>query len=87
MQELLARALRQVANGSFSYPILEMRIDSAEGEFLPRLLARANKSSVGESSIVAMLVSNFHTVLSSKLFERMLGINGLGSLGRHIAAW
>ncbi len=78
MQELLALALRQVPNGSFSNPILEMRIDSAEGEFLPRLLARANESSVGESSVVAMVVSNFHTVLSGKSFERTLGIDGLG---------
>jgi hypothetical protein len=78
MQELLARALRQVANGSFSHPILEMRIDSAEGEFLLRLLARANKSSVRKSSVVAMVVSNFHTVLSGELFECTLGINGLG---------
>jgi hypothetical protein len=78
MQELLARALQQVVNGSFSHPILEMRIDSAEGEFLPRLLARANESSVGKSSVVAMVVSNFHTVLSGESFECTLGMDGLG---------
>ncbi len=78
MQELLARSLRQVANGTFSHPILEILIDSAEGEFFPQLLARANESSVGESSVVAMVVSKFHTVLSGESFERTLGIDGLG---------
>ncbi len=78
MQELLSRALREVANGPLCNFILEMSIHSAEGEFLVRFLARVDKSGVGKAPIVAVVVGDPDAVLGGVALEGSLGVNGFG---------
>ncbi len=78
MQELLSRALGEVANGPLCNSILEMSIHSAEGEFLVRFLARADKSGVGEAPIVTVVVGNPDAVLGGVALEGSLGVDSFG---------
>jgi hypothetical protein len=52
MEELLLGILRQVNDGSPSNLILEMGIDSAEGEFLSQLLACTDKSLLAKQPLL-----------------------------------
>ncbi len=72
------RALGEVANSPFRDPILEMGINSAEGEFLARFFARLNECGVGKAPIVSVVVGNFYAVLGGEPLECALGIDGLG---------
>ena len=82
MQQLLARALRQVANRALGNSILEMGVHAAKGELLSRLVACLSEGVVLESAIVAMIVQNFNTVVSGELLEGTLGLDGF--VGRKI---
>jgi hypothetical protein len=77
MQELLPRALREVANGPLRDSILEMGIYSAKGEFLLRFLARADEGGVCKVPIIAVVLGNLDAVLGGKMLERALGVDGL----------
>ncbi len=59
-------------------PFLEMSIHSAEGEFLVRFLARADKSGVDKAPIVAVVVGNPDTVLGGVALKGLLGVDGFG---------
>ncbi len=72
MQELLSGALQEVPDGMLGNSILEMRIDSAEGELLLVLLACLLECIVCKSTIVAMVVFDGYAMLSGKLLECFL---------------
>ncbi len=52
MEQLLARALREIADGALGDAILEVGIDSAEGELLSRIVAGLSESIVLETPII-----------------------------------
>ncbi len=75
MQQLLAGAVGEVADGAFCNSILEMGVDTAEGELLVALLAGLFEGVVGKSAIVAMVVADGDAMLGSKLLEHLLGLD------------
>ena len=75
MQELLASALQEVADGSLGDAILEVPIYPAKGELLALGLACLTKEAVGESPVVTMVVGDTNDMLNGKAFERSLGNN------------
>ncbi len=77
MEQLLSRALTEVANGLFGYSILKMSIDATEGKSLICTCARVLEVIVGKSAIVAMVVKNLHAMLFGKVLEGSLGIGCL----------
>ena len=83
VQELLASALREVADGSLGDAILEVRIYPTKGELLALELACLMEEAVGESTIVT--VGNTDAMLSGKSFEGALCIDGFlaGEIAGH----
>ncbi len=77
VQQLLVRALGEVADCTLGDPILEMGVHATKGELLAALLAQLLEGVVRESSVVAVIMQNFYAVFGSKLFERALGLEGL----------
>jgi hypothetical protein len=75
MQQLLAGAVGEVADGAFCGSILEMGVDAAEGELLVALLAGLLEGVAGKSAIVAIVVADGDAMLGSKLLERSLGLD------------
>ncbi len=71
-------ALGEVANSPFHDLILEMGINSAEGEFLVWFFARSKECGVGEAPIVTVVVGDFYAVLGGKPLKCALGIDNLG---------
>ncbi len=76
VQQLLARALREIADGALSDAILEVGVYATEGELLARILARLLERIVGESTIVAVIILNFYTVLGGKGLKGVFGGDG-----------
>ena len=58
--------------------ILKMGVHAAKGELLSRVLTCLFEGVVHKSPIVAMIVLNFHAVVSGKLLEGMLGFDCFG---------
>ena len=85
VQELLASTLREVADGSLGDAILEVRIYPAKGELLALGLACLTEETVGESTVVTVVVGNTDAMLSGKLFEGALRIDGFlaGEIAGH----
>ncbi len=77
MKQLFSCALTEVANGLFGYSILKMSVDAAEGDSLIRTCACILEIIVNESTIVAMVVKNSHTMLFGKVLEGSLGVDCL----------
>ncbi len=77
VEQLLSRALTEVANGLFGYSILKMSIDATEGKSLICTCARVLEVIIGELTIVAMVVKNSHAMLFGKVLEGSLGVNCL----------
>ena len=75
VQELLARAVRQVANRAFRDPILEMGVHAAQSKSLSRSLACLFEGVVLESAIVAVVMRNFDAVVGGELLEGALGLD------------
>ena len=75
VQQLLARALGEVADCALGDAILEMSVDPAEGESLLCILAGLCERVVLESAIVAVIVCDFYAVVSGELFEGALGFD------------
>ncbi len=73
MEQLLARALREVADGALGDPVLEMGIHAAEGELLLRFVAGLFEGVFLEAAIVAMVVEYPHTVLGGKCRKGSFG--------------
>jgi hypothetical protein len=85
VQELLASALREVADGLLGDAILEVRIYPAKGELLTLGLACLREEAVGESTIVTVVVGDTDAMLSRKLFKGALHIDGFlaGEIAGH----
>ncbi len=76
MQQLLVRALREIADGAIGNAILEVSVYTTEGELLARIMARLLERIVGESIIVAVIMLNFYAVLGGEGLEGAFGGNG-----------
>ena len=77
VEELLASALGQIANGSLGDAILEMRVDPTKGKLLVLTVACVAKEGICKSSVVAMVVSDANAMLSGKALEGSFGLDGL----------
>ena len=85
VQELLASALREVADGLLGDAILEVRIYPAKGELLALGLTCLTEKAVGKSTDVTVVVGNMDAILSGKSFEGALRIDGFlaGEIAGH----
>ncbi len=77
VQQLLARALQEIADGALGDAILEVSVYATEGELLARVVACLLECIVGELTAVAVIMLNFYTVLSSKGLKGTFGSDGL----------
>ena len=71
-------AFREIADRALGDAILEMSIDSAEGELLSRVMAGLFEGVVLETPIIAVVMEDFHAVLGGECLEGTFG--GLGLL-------
>ncbi len=58
VQQLLARALQEIADGALSNAILEMGVYGTEGELLARFVVHLLERIVRESTVVAVIMLN-----------------------------
>jgi hypothetical protein len=77
MEELLPCTLLEVPDGLFCDAILEMGIDSTEGETLPLCTAAVLEGIVCKSSIVAVVVEDTDAALLGKVLEGLFCFNCL----------
>jgi hypothetical protein len=77
MEELLPCTLLEVPDGLFCDAILEMGIDSTEGETLPLCTAAVLEGIVCKSSIVAVVVEDTDALLLGKVLEGLFCFNCL----------
>ncbi len=75
VQELLASALGEVADGSLGDAILEVSIDPAKRELLALGFSCLTEEAVGKSPVVTVVVGDMNAMLSGKALERPLGVN------------
>ncbi len=73
VEQSLASAFGEVADGALGNAILEVGINAAEGELLPRIVAGLLESVVKEVTVVAVVVLDLHTVFGSKGLEGAFG--------------
>ena len=73
MEQLLACALGEIADGALGDAILEVGIDAAEGELLPGVVAGLLEGVVVEAPVVAVVVLYPHAVLSGKCLKGAFG--------------
>jgi hypothetical protein len=66
MQQLLACALQEIADGALGNVILEVSAYATEGELLVHVVARLLECIVRELTIVAVIMLNFYAVLGGK---------------------
>jgi len=66
VEQLLARALREIADGALGDAILEVGIHAAEGELLSRVVAGLLEGVVMEAPVNTVVVEYLHTVLGGK---------------------
>ncbi len=73
VEQLLACALREIADGALGGAILEVGIDAAEGELLSSVVAGLLESVVVEAPVVAVVVLDSHAVFGGKCLEGVFG--------------
>ena len=78
MQQLLVRALREIADRALGNAILEVGVHPTKGEFLPCIVAYFLESVVVKLPVVAVVVHDFDSVLGHIQFERELGSKRFG---------
>jgi hypothetical protein len=76
MQQLVARALQEIADGALGDAVLEVSIYASEGELLARIVACLLECIVEESTIVTVIMLNFYAVLGGKGLEGVFGGDG-----------
>jgi hypothetical protein len=76
MQQLLVRALREIADRALGNAILEVGVYATEGELLARVVARLLERIVGESTVVIVIMLNFYAMLGGEGLEGLFGGNG-----------
>ncbi len=77
VEELLPCTLLEVPDGLFCDAVLEMGIDSTEGETLPLCTAAVLEGIVCKLSIVAVVVEDMDAVLLGKVLEGLFCFNCL----------
>ncbi len=73
VEQLLACALREIVDRVLGDAILEVGIDSAEGELLSRVVAGLLEGVAVEVPVVAVVVEDLHAVLVGKCLESVFG--------------
>ena len=73
VEQLLARALREIVDGALGDAILKVGIHATEGELLSRIVAGLLEGVVLEVPVVAVVVEDLHAVLSSECLEGTFG--------------
>ncbi len=73
---MLVRTLWEIADGALDNAILEVSIYGTEGKLLVRVVACLLERIVGESTIVAVIMLNFYTVLGGRGLKGTFGGNG-----------
>ncbi len=77
MEQLLASAFGEVADGALGDAILEVCIDAAEGELLLRVVAGLLEGVVKEVPVVAVVVLDLHTMFGGEVLKGAFGCYGL----------
>ena len=77
VEQLLACALREIADRALGDAILEVGIDAAEGELLSGVVAGLLEGVVIESPIVAVVMLDLHAVLGGEGLEGAFGLDSL----------
>jgi hypothetical protein len=75
VQQLLARTLREIADGALGDAILEVSVYATEGELLARVMARLLECIVRETTVVTVIMLIFYSVLGGKGLEGAFGGN------------
>ncbi len=73
VEQLLPRALGEVADTALGDPILKMGIDAAEGELLACFVAGLSEGVVLKAAVVAMVILDLHAVFSGERLEGAFG--------------
>ena len=73
MEQLLARALQEIADGALGNAILEGGIHAADSELLSRIVTGLLEGVVVEAPVVAVVVEDLHAVLSGECLEGPFG--------------
>ena len=73
VEQLLACALREIADRALGNAILEVGIHATEGELLSRVMAGLLEGVVVEAPVVAVVVEYLHAVLRGKCLKGMFG--------------
>jgi hypothetical protein len=77
MQQLLARALRKVADGLLGNAILKVCIHPTEGMLLVLFVAGLFECIIRKTPVVTMVMLNFYAVLGGKGLKGTFGGNCL----------
>jgi hypothetical protein len=77
MEQLLASAFGEVADGALVNAILEVGTDAAEGELLSHVVAGLLEGVVEEATVVAVVVLDLHTMFGGEGLEGTFGCYGL----------
>ncbi len=77
VEQLLASAFGEVADGALGDAILEVGIDAAEGELLSCIVAGLLEGIVKDATIVAVVVLDLHTMFGGEGLEGAFGCYGL----------
>ncbi len=77
VEQFLASAFGEVADGALGDAILESGIDAAEGKLMLRIVAGLLEGIVKEATVVAVVVLDLHTVFGGEGLEGAFGCYGL----------
>ena len=84
VEQLFSSALGEAADGLLGNTILEMGVDTAEGESLTGLFACRLEIVVSKAAVIAVVMFDANTVLFGESFEGMFCGDGfLGGQFRH----
>jgi hypothetical protein len=77
VEQLLVCAFREIVDRALGDAILEMSIDSGEGELLLRVMAGLFEGVVLEAPIIAVVMLDSHAVLGGEGLEGAFGLDSL----------
>jgi hypothetical protein len=85
VEELLSRALREIADRTLRNSILEVGVDATKGELLALGVACLSKKAVREASIIAVVMGDADPMLGCEAFEGVLRVESFlaGEVRRH----
>ncbi len=75
---MCALSERSVADGALGNAILEVGIHVTESELMAHFVARLLECIVKKSSIVAVIMLNFHAMIDGEALKGAFGGNGFG---------